>query len=104
MERRASERFETRFEVVWEAGSLEGVGVLRNLSRAGAWIDDLSVQPHADERIRIAIQEEGRHPVAVSGVVVRRTSEGFAVELDTSAFSVVGLLLDRFFAESGPVG
>ena len=95
MERRSEARIETTFEVVWEAGSLDGVGILRNLSRSGAWIADLSVQPHIDVRIRIAILEEERAPVVVNGVVVRRTSAGFAVELDPASSSGIGRLLDR---------
>ena len=106
MERRVVDRIETRFEVVWAAGSLDGEGVLRNLSRSAAWIDEVSVQPPLGARIRVVIldlEEEERDPVLVDGVVVRRGSVGFAVELDPLSSSEVGRLLDRL-AESDPLG
>ena len=95
-------RIETRVEVVWAAASLDGEGVLRNLSRSGAWIDEVSVQPPLDARIRVVIldmEEEEREPVLVNGVVVRRSSTGFAVEFDPATSSGIGFLLERL-AES----
>ena len=105
MERRSQGRIETRFEVVWAAGSLDGEGALRTLSRSGAWVDDASVQPPMGARVRIVIldlEEEERDPVLVDGVVARRTAAGFAVELDPACSSKIGHLLDRL-VESEPL-
>ena len=102
-ERRYEVRIETRFEVVWSAGRLEGVGVLRNLSRSGAWIDEVSVQPPMYARIRIVILEDPRDPLVVEGVVVRRTTSGFSVGIYPASSDAVRLLLDRL-AESDPPG
>ncbi len=102
-ERRDEVRIETRFEVAWSAGRLEGVGVLRNLSGSGAWIDEVSVQPPMGARIRIVILEDDRDPLVVEGVVVRRTTSGFAVGIQPPNSDAVRLLLDRL-AESDPPG
>ncbi len=98
VERRSQDRTETRFEVVWATDSLNGEGVLRNLSRLGTWIDEVSVPPSVGARIRAVIldvKEEEREPVFLEGAVLRTTSTGFAVELDPSSSAVVELLLDR---------
>ena len=42
-ERRYEVRIASRFEAVWAAGSLDGVGVLRNLSGEGAWWSEASL-------------------------------------------------------------
>ena len=102
-ERRYEVRIETRFEVVWSAGRLEGVGVLRNLSRLGAWIDEVSVQPPMGARIRIVILEDPRDPLVVEGEVVRRTTSGFSIGIQPPNSYAVRLLLDRL-AESDPSG
>ena len=106
MERRYGRRIEARFEVVWATDSLNGEGVLRNLSRSGAWIDEVSVPPSVGARIRAAmldVKEEEREPVFLEGAVLRRTSAGFAVELDPSSAAMVERLLDRL-VESEPFG
>ncbi len=102
-ERRYEVRIETRFEAIRGPDCFYGVGVLRNLSRSGAWVDDANFQPPMGGRVRIALSEVGAKPVLLDGDVVRRTSSGFAVELDPATFSVVGLLLDRL-AAAGPHG
>ncbi len=94
-EHRYEVRIETRFEVVWSKGRLEGVGVLRNLSRSGAWIDEVSVQPPVGARIRIVILEDPRDPLVVDGVVVRGTTLGFGVGIQPPNSDAVRLLLDR---------
>ncbi len=90
MERR-HERIETRFEVVWVAGSLDGVGVVRNLSRSGAWIDAMRVPPQTGARIQIGILEEERDATVARGEVVRRSSLGFAVQFHPASSSEVGV-------------
>ena len=98
MERRAADRIETRFEVVWVAGSTRGEGALRNLSQAGAWIFGQSVPPAMGAKIRAVIlnlREADRMPVLLEGVVARRTSAGFAVEFDLARGSEIASLLDR---------
>ena len=94
MERRF-ERIETRFEVVWAADGLDGVGVLRNLSRGGAWIDAMRVRPQMGARIQVGILEEERDTTVAEGEVVRRSSLGFAVDFHPASFAEVGRLLDR---------
>ena len=98
MERRIEVRIETRFEIVWAAGSLDGVGVLRNLTLWSAWIDEVTVPPPVGARIRVVIldvEEEERDPVLVNGDVIRRTSTGFAVALDPASSPEIERLLDR---------
>ena len=98
MERRLERRIETRFEVVWAAGSLDGVGVLRNLSIWSAWIDEVTVPPPIGVGVRLVIvdkEQEEREPVLVNGGVIRRTSTGFAVALDLADSPEIGRLLDR---------
>ncbi len=103
MEGRYEVRIETRFEAVWAAGSLYGVGVLRNLSGSGAWIDEVSAQPPMGARIRIVILEEERDSLVVDGVVVRRTTLGFSVGIQPANSDAVRLLLDRL-TEADPLG
>ena len=74
MERRF-ERIETRFEVVWAADGLDGVGIL----------------------------EEERDTTVAEGEVVRRSSLGFAVQFHPASSSEVGRLLDRL-VEADPLG
>ncbi len=94
MERRF-ERTETRFEVVWAADGLDGVGVLRNLSRSGAWIDAMRVRPPVGAKIQVAILEEEWDATVAEGEVVHRSSLGFAVEFHPASFSEVERLVDR---------
>ena len=106
MERRSQGRIETSFEVVWAAGSLDGMGVLRNLTLWSAWIDEVSVPPPMRARIRVVIldvEEEEQDPALVDGDVVRRTSTGFAVALDPASSPEIERLLDRL-AESDSLG
>ncbi len=106
MERRFEGRIETRFEVVWVAGRLEGEGRLRNLARSSAWVDDVSVQPPPGARIRITIldpAEEGEDLELFHADVVRRTSSGFAVEFHPASSHKIGRLLDRL-VESDRLG
>ncbi len=106
MERRFEGRIETRFEVVWVAGRLDGQGSLRTLSRSGAWIDDVSVQPPPGARVRIVIldaEEEGEDLELVDAEVVRRTSSGFAVEFHPASSHKIGRFLDRL-VESDSLG
>ena len=88
-------KLETRFEVVWAAGSLDGVGFIRNASRSGVWIAGVGAKPDIGSRIRVVIVEveEERDPVLLDGEVVRRTSSGFAVKLDPAASASVEFLL-----------
>ena len=98
-------KLETRFEGVWAAGSLDGVGALRSLSRSGAWIDAAKVLPPMGARVRVVILdlEDERDSVLVDGEIVRRTASGSAIKLDPSSSSLVELLLDRI-AEADPTG
>ena len=107
MERRSQARIETRFEVVWSAGSLDGQGSLRILSLSGAWIDDASTQPLLGARVRIVVLdlvEEARDPLVADGVVVRRSSEGFAIEFHAASSPEIKRLLDRIAEEADPLG
>ncbi len=101
MERR-HERIETRFEVVWVAGSLDGVGVVRNLSRSGAWIDAMRVRPPSGARIQVGILEEERDSTVAEGDVVRRSALGFAVEFLPDRAAEVGRLVDRLMEVDPP--
>ena len=103
MERRLERRIETRLEASWAARSLDGVGVLRNLSGSGAWIDEVSAQPPMGARIRIVIPEEERDPLVVEGEVVRRTTLGFSVGIQPADSDAVRLLLARL-ADPEPSG
>ena len=97
MEHRPAPRVKARLEVVWSAHGLDGVGILRNLSRSGVWIDRVRVQPAVGEEIRVVILEGDRDRTFVEGGVVRRNSSGFAVHFDSETREV-GLLVDRLEA------
>ena len=105
MERRSDERLDTRFEVVWVAGSLEGEGSLRNLSRSGAWIGDVGVPPAMGAKVRAVIldmEEEEQEPVLLEGVVVRTADEGFALEFHLARRCDIASLLKRIAKADPP--
>ena len=97
-------RVETSFDCVWSGGRLCGAGILRNLSLSGAWIDEVSIQPPIGAKVwLLAVDEEQEAPLVLEGVVVRRTTLGFAVGIQPPNSDAVRLLLDRL-AESDPPG
>ena len=96
-------RFKVRIETIWSAGRLDGVGVVRDLSRSGAWIDAMRFPPPTGARIQVGILEEERDATIARGEVVRRSSLGFAVQFYPASSSEVGRLLDRL-VEANPLG
>ena len=103
MERRSDDRVEVKLQVVWAARGVGGVGILRNLSRSGAWIDGVRARPGLGANVRVIIMEEHRDGTLVEGAAVRRTSSGFAVELNSGSSIEVECLLDRL-AKDGSLG
>ncbi len=103
-EERYEVRVETSFECVWSGGRLCGAGILRNLSPSGALIDEVSIQPPIGAKVWLLVVDEKQvDPLVVDGVMVRRTTLGFAVGIQPPNSDAVRLLLDRL-AESDPPG
>ena len=88
LERRREARFPTALNAHYSSGPEEGIGVLANISKSGALIEDSSVQPTVGSRVRIYVFTEPVDPIAPAspyelvGRVVRHSSSGFAIEYE----------------------
>ena len=90
-ERRRGERRQIEFEVVYNAGREEGVGVLVDISNSGALLEHTSLQPKLGTEVQLNLLLDGDHgPVPLIGRVTRHTTTGFAIEI-TQWFKPEGL-------------
>jgi hypothetical protein len=81
-DQRATVRHRIEFEVVYNAGREEGIGVLADISTSGALIEDVSLQPKLGAEVQLHLILYGDDgPVRLSGQVIRHTPAGFALEI-----------------------
>lgn len=80
MNRRRHARFQTRFEVFCSSGREEGEGQLRDLSYSGAQICGATLRPALGSKIALFVLVDPSPPFEVTGTVVRRLDDGFAIE------------------------
>ena len=79
MDPRRSPRFRTRFDSLISADSEEGAGVLSEISYSGARLEESSINPPVGSRITLYIFVRPVAPFTLTGQVVRRTENGFAI-------------------------
>lgn len=98
---RASPRVRPPCRVFFSSGRLEGTGVLRDLSAAGACLEDTTSSLNIGTAVvlTLELQEDG-FTVNIAGKVARQTPGGFAVEFyleaDPSVEQFMGWLIARF--------
>jgi hypothetical protein len=80
-ERRATPRVQLLSHVFFSAGRVEGRGVLHELSKTGARVEDTSprLKPGTTVQLTFALDQEGQ-PLDISATVVRETESGFGVQ------------------------
>lgn len=79
-DRRRSGRTLTRFEALLSSGRREGTGVLTDISLHGAAFVEASLAPPVDTVVRAFVFVNPVSPFELTGRVVRRHEDGFAVE------------------------
>ena len=79
MDRRRSLRFTARFDTLISADSVEGAGVLTEISYSGARIDEVSTQPPVGTKVSLYVFIQPVAPFELHGHVARITESGFAV-------------------------
>jgi hypothetical protein len=82
MEKRKDDRFRTRFDALYSSGPSEGAGVLVELSCSGACVEEVSHWPAVGTRVRLYVFIQPVQPFEITGYVVRRTTDGFAITYD----------------------
>ena len=81
-EQRKAVRHHIEFEVVYNAGREEGIGVLADISTSGALLEDVSLQPKLGTEVRLHLILYGDDgPVRLVGTVSRHTVTGFALTI-----------------------
>jgi hypothetical protein len=80
-ERRATPRVQLLSHVFFSAGRVEGRGVLHEVSKTGARIEDTSprLKPGTKVQLTFVLDQDGQ-PMDISANVVRETESGFAVQ------------------------
>ncbi len=79
--RRRHPRFRTRFDALYLAGREEGAGILVDIARRGARLDETSFRPEVGSKVRLYIFVRPVSPFELVGEVVRHTDSGFAVAI-----------------------
>ena len=79
--RRRYPRFRTQFDALFSTGRAEGSGILTEISRCGARLEETSLQPHVGSKVRLYIFVRPVTPFDLVGEVVRHTDSGFAIEI-----------------------
>jgi hypothetical protein len=82
MEQRKDPRFRTRFDALYSLERAEGAGVLVDLSYTGARLEEVSIWPPLDTKVRLYVFIQPVSPFELIGRVVRLTESGFAVEYE----------------------
>ena len=81
-EQRTGVRHQIEFEVVYNAGREEGIGVLADISTSGVLIEDASLQPKIGAEVQLHLILYGDDgPVRLVGRVNRHTVSGFALAI-----------------------
>ena len=78
--KRRNPRHRALLDVAFNAGRLEGEGVLADLSASGAAIERATQRPVVGSQLRIEIFVEPNRTLQLRGTVSRHTETGFAVE------------------------
>ena len=82
MDQRKDPRFRTRFDALYSLERAEGAGVLVDLSYTGARLEEVSIWPPLDTKVRLYVFIQPVSPFEIVGRVVRLTESGFAVEYE----------------------
>jgi hypothetical protein len=82
MDQRKDPRFRTRFDALYSLGRAEGAGVLVDLSYTGARLEEVSIWPPLDTKVRLYVFVQPVNPFELIGHVVRLTESGFAIEYE----------------------
>lgn len=82
MDKRKDPRFRTRFDALYSLGRDEGAGVLVDLSYTGARLEEVSIWPPLDTKVRLYVFVQPVSPFELVGHVVRLTESGFAIEYE----------------------
>lgn len=80
MDKRRDPRFRTRFDALYSSGAAEGAGVLVDLSYSGARLENVSLWPALETKVRLYVFIQPVAPFELVGHVVRITESGFAIE------------------------
>ena len=81
MENSRDPRFHARFDAFCSAGREEGSGILADISRSGARLEETSLQPEVGSKVRLYLFVRPVNPVELVGEVVRHTDSGFAIAI-----------------------
>ena len=81
MESRPDPRFRTRFDALCSVGREEAAGILADISRSGARLEETSVQPELGSKVRLYVFVRPVSPFELVGEVVRHTDSGFAIAI-----------------------
>lgn len=79
-ERRSETRFELRVPAKYLADDCRGKGTVENISRSGAWLDEVSKSPPAGTRLSLELRFFDGGAITLSARVVREADNGFAVQ------------------------
>ena len=90
--RRRHPRFRTQFDALFSTGKAEGSGILTEISRCGARLEETSLQPNVGSKVRLYLFVMAT-PFELVGEVVRLTDSGFAIEI-VDADDIQGLIDD----------
>jgi len=92
--RRRDGRFVAHFECNYAASRRKGTGVLSDLSRFGAFIDDASEVPGRGDLVTLRFEDYSESELVLYGWVTRHQSRGFAIEFDELEPEVLRLVED----------
>jgi hypothetical protein len=93
MNKRKHPRFDTRFDALFSTGREEGAGVLVDISRSGARLEQSSLRPPIGSSVRLYVFVQPVSPFELIGTVVRSEDEGFSIAYDVES-AEVRLLVD----------
>ena len=79
MERRKNPRYRATFDALCSAGETEGAGVLVNISRSGALLENASHAPEIGTKVRLYVFIQPVCPFELAGEVVRADGDTFAI-------------------------
>ena len=98
--RRHKNRIPTSLQTYYSFDRVEGVGVLADISYSGALIEGISTRPEIGKSIVLCVYLKSPvgyrkvTPFELSGVVVRVSSTGFAIEYEDNHDPDVRQMLD----------
>lgn len=82
MDQRRSPRYPVRFDSLISADSLEGAGVLTEISYAGASLSEVSTLPPLGSKVTLYVFIQPVAPFEIHGHVARTTESGFAMAFE----------------------